>query len=774
MEDSAATYRLFFAHSHEGVAQHAWHSLKDHLAAVGNKAATSAAKFGAEDLGAIAGKLHDLGKYSRDFQLRLCGEGRRVDHSTAGAQVAVEHYGRLGRLIAYSIAGHHAGLANGSGGGQRSTLEDRLALRRGQDIPALTDSAWRKEITLPIQPAPSPLGRHPDGKTAEKRNGFRVSFLVRMLFSCLVDADCLDTEQWFAHVESRAVERGAWPSIQQLKSAVDQHLERLERRVEPTGVNGLRAEVLHAARAAAALEPGLFSFTVPTGGGKTLSGLAFALDHAERWSLDRVIYVAPFTSVIEQNADAFRRAVSPFDEAVLEHHSAFRDEELLREKTGSGGEQGPEAREKLKLAMENWDAPIVATTAVQFFESLFAATPAKCRKLHNIARSVVILDEAQSLPLPLLRPCIAAIDELARNYKTSVVLCTATQPAIEDRPETPERSFVGGLRGVREIAPNRDGLFNRLQRVHVESLPEPLDDPALIDRLRACEQVLCIVNTRGHARTLYRGLRDLPGSRHLSTWMCAANRAQVLGEVHADLRERRPCRVVSTSLVEAGVDVDFPCVYRAEAGLDSIAQAAGRCNREGRRSAADSPVYVFQPLDAKSPAEIAQYAAAMRRAFNKHRDVLAPAAIEQYFLEVYWSKSTGRDDDLDKHSIITRLNERARDILFPFEDVAIAFQIIDDNQQPVLIPFDHTARVLIDQLRYVEKAAGIARRLQRYVVPVPRSIFARLAEARAIEPIRDDRTGRQFYELVNADLYRQDEGLTWDDPEFRDAEGMIL
>ena len=228
------------------------------------------------------------------------------------------------------------------------------------------------------------------------------------------------------------------------------------------------------ARAAAEQNPGLFSLTVPTGGGKTLSGLAFALDHAVRWCLHRIVYVAPFTSVIEQNAEVFRTA-APFGDAVLEHHSAFRDEEVLRERRMDRGEKGPEAKEKLKCAMENWDAPVIATTAVQFFESLFAATPSRCRKLHNIARSVVILDEAQTLPLKFLQPCIAAIDELARNYGTSIVLCTATQPAIEDRGDG-ERSFRGDLRDVREIAPDREGLFRRLQRVSVNKEDHELDD----------------------------------------------------------------------------------------------------------------------------------------------------------------------------------------------------------------------------------------------------------------------------------------------------------
>lgn len=630
---------IWLAHSDSRARQEDWHTLRDHLQCVGERAGDAAAKFEAGDMGQVAGLLHDLGKYSSAFQARLRGEGSRVDHSTAGAIVAAKRY-RAGQLIAAAIAGHHAGLADGSGSGKRVPLEERLKQAFGVDLPAL-DPAWSAEIVLPATLSPPPFRKHPDAR----RRGFQLAFFVRMLFSCLVDADYLDTEQWFADVEGAAApSRGGLPDLVRLKAALDGHLDAKQRQARASVVNAARAEVLAASRAAAALKPGLFSLTVPTGGGKTLSELAFALDHAVRTGLDRVIYVAPFTSIIEQNAQAYRDALAPNGDAVLEHHSAFPDEEVLRERRGRAGERGPEAIEKLRLAMENWDAPVIATTAVQFFESLFAATPSRCRKLHNIARSVVILDEAQTLPLDLLRPCLAAIDELSRNYGASIVLCTATQPAIEEHPEDQERSFPGGLRDVRPIVPKnlRDRLFCELKRVQVNRHPDELDDTSLAAMLREREQVLCIVNSRGHARAMFERLREEPGVRHLSTWMCAAHRAHALAQVREDLAAGRPCRVVSTSLVEAGVDLDFPSVFRAEAGLDSIAQAAGRCNREGSRTPSESVVVVFHPKDWEPPAEIEQFASAMRSVFRglgSAADVLAPDAIEKYFRELYWQKS---------------------------------------------------------------------------------------------------------------------------------------
>lgn len=350
--------------------------------------------------------------------------------------------------------------------------------------------------------------------------------------------------------------------------------------------------------------------------------------------------ISRFTSIVEQNARVFREALGPLgDDSVLEHHRGFVAEVPPRDQPDRY-----QSKEKLRLAMENWDAQIIVTTAVQFFESLFAARPSQCRKLHNIAGSVVIIDEAQTLPLKHLRPCVAAIDELTRNYRSSVVLCTATQPALSE-PE-----FVGGLKDVRELAPEPATLFRAVERVQVRDLGV-MSDESLHSRLRQHEQVLCIVNNRRHARAVYQALADLPGARHLSTLMCAAHRSAVLDEVRGLLQRGEPCRLVATSLIEAGVDVSFPVVYRAEAGLDSIAQAAGRCNRHGEREASQSPVYVYAPAndDWTPPPELKQFAQVAREVLRQYGDdPLSPPAIDAYFKSLYWHRG---DDALDKENL---------------------------------------------------------------------------------------------------------------------------
>ena len=337
---------------------------------------------------------------------------------------------------------------------------------------------------------------------------------------------------------------------------------------------------------------GIFTLTVPTGGGKTLTSLRFALDHAKKHGLDRVIVVIPFTSVVEQSAAVYREALAPHAEQILEHHSAFEDD--ARE----AAEDWRDGRSRLQLATETWEAPLVVTTAVQFFESLFAAKTSRCRKLHNIARSVVVLDEAQTIPLHLLRPCVAALKELQRNYQTTVVLCTATQPALAedpaDRARRPadRRSFVGGFQNARELAPDVDNLFRALNRVTIRHVGV-LDDAALAARMTSATQALCIVNSRAHARALYEAIKSL-GAYHLSTLMLPAHRHAVLQEIKACLKDGETCRVVSTSLVEAGVDISFPLVLRAEAGLDQIIQAAGRANRNGELGDRRGEVLVFK------------------------------------------------------------------------------------------------------------------------------------------------------------------------------------
>ena len=523
----------------------------------------------------------------------------------------------VGKMLAFCIAGHHAGLANAVNGERSSSLADRLA----EQVPK-PDPCWQEEVALDAIDPPRVAPRSGD------HIGFSASMFVRMVFSALVDADYLDTEAYYAATQGADVPRGGHPSLTELRSRLDDHLGTLARDAPESAVNAVRARVLQNVRMRAGTDPGMFSLTVPTGGGKTLSSLAFALDHAVHHGLSRVIYVIPYMSIVEQTAAVFRDALQSGRERtefVLEHHSGFEEERL-------GARSGAD---KLRLAMENWDAPIVVTTAVQFFESLFARRPSRCRKLHNIANSVVILDEAQTLPLHHLRPCVAALDELARNWRTSVVLCTATQPALG------EADFREGFRAVRELAPDPPRLAAELRRTRIRSAGRQ-NDAALVEKLRDARQVLCIVNTRRHARDLYTALADAEGACHLTTLMCAAHRRERLHAVRAGLAKGEPVRLVATSLVEAGVDVDFPEVWRAQAGLESIIQAAGRCNREGRLRSAD--VFVFEPEESeghRAPPEVGQFADAARTVMREHDDPLAEDAIRAYFRELYWTR--GRD-----------------------------------------------------------------------------------------------------------------------------------
>ena len=408
------TSKTYYAHSAGNLPYEHWQTMQSHARNVGGMAAGFAAYFGAQEIARATGLLHDVGKYSPLFDKRLHGDPKRVDHSTAGAKIAVERWGvRLGKVMAFCIAGHHAGLANGAGAGDgRSTLQQRLDWQFGADIPKL-DEVWRQEIDLPeTLPAPSvkpDAGDHPH---------FTCAFFIRMLYSCLVDADFLDTEAFYAKLEQRETVRGGHPDLEMLRPVFFDFINAFRRRAAQApqateeqrrnaALNRLRGEILDHAVAQAQQETGLFSLTVPTGGGKTFTSMAFALQHAKVHGLRRVIYVIPFTSIIEQNAAEFRKAFGALGEAaVLEHHSSFDDARL----------QGENSKDKLRLASENWDMPVVVTTAVQFFESLFADRSSRCRKLHNISGSVIILDEAQLLPLNLLRPIMQAVKELARNY----------------------------------------------------------------------------------------------------------------------------------------------------------------------------------------------------------------------------------------------------------------------------------------------------------------------------------------------------------------------
>ena len=758
------TSKTYYAHSAGNLPYEHWQTMESHARNVGGMAAGFAAYFGAQEIARATGLLHDVGKYSPLFDKRLHGDPKRVDHSTAGAKIAVERWGvRLGKMMAFCIAGHHAGLANGAGAGDgRSTLQQRLDWQFGADIPKL-DEVWRQEIDLPeTLPAPSvkpDAGDHPH---------FTCAFFIRMLYSCLVDADFLDTEAFYAKLEQRETVRGGHPDLETLRPVFFDFINAFRRRATQApqateeqqrnaALNRLRGEILDYAVAQAQQETGLFSLTVPTGGGKTFTSMAFALEHAKRHGMRRVIYVIPFTSIIEQNAAEFRKAFGELGEqAVLEHHSTFDDGKLQNEAT----------KDKLHLASENWDAPIVVTTAVQFFESLFADRSSRCRKLHNIAGSVIILDEAQMLPLNLLLPIMQAIKELAQNYHCSVVMCTATQPAVQA-----ENGFYRGFENVREIAPKPTALFDKLRRTTVQHIGTQTDTD-LLAKFAEHPQMLVIVNNRRHARSLYDQAKHLDGTFHLTTLMCAKHRSQKLDEIRGHLKNGEPCRVIATSLIEAGVDVDFPLVMRAEAGLDSVAQAAGRCNREGKRPSENSFVWIFAPEDKwKAPPELAVQAAVMRLTADSFSDdLLSTQAVAAYFVELYQLKGS----ELDNKKILQMHRNAGQSLDFPFQTIADKFRMIESHMQPLIIPFDNEAESLISSLHHADHIGGLLRKLQPYTVQIPEKALAALYKAGRIEPINEKNFGKQFYTLIGLDLYDEVAGLSWEDTAFLKGESLVF
>lgn len=767
-----------YAHSLPNPDKSRWETLADHSRAVSLLASDGARSFGWERVAELAGWLHDIGKASPQFQRYIADlSPSGGDHSSAGARIALDHYGRdLGGILAAIIAGHHAGLADGS------DLQRRMAASAG-----LVPANWQHHIPpLPDRARLNP-GR---GMIKGNHRGFAVSFLIRMLFSCLVDADFLATEAFYAKATEGELSRGGHTDLAVLNERLATFMAAKRALAPSTPLNALRARILDHAVARAALEPGLFSLTVPTGGGKTLASLSFALAHAVRHGLRRVIYVIPYTSIIEQTAGVFREALGT-DEDILEHHASF-DWEAARGMRAPDDE-APRALDKLQRAAENWDVPIVVTTAVQFFESLFAHRPSRCRKLHNIAGSVVVLDEVQTLPPPLLLPSIAALEQLALNYRTSVVLCTATQPALR-KIDGALRDGAGKSLGLdlgddRELAPDPAGLYRELRRVDVERPAAPITDETIAARFAEKAQMLCIVNTRRHARALFDAIRDLPGAVHLSTQMCARHRRQVLAHLRNRLKAGEPVRLVSTSLIEAGVDISFPEVWRAAAGIDAIAQAAGRCNREGELTdESGAPkrgrVVVFEPAEGVMHHTFRLHWQAAKPVLERHADPLDLEAVRAYFAELYWTKG-----DADKAfdaarvgaypGILPAISESAGDLSFPFRSIAEAFRMIEDAMEPVVVPWkadteDRDAEQLLARIAAMDRPRrDDMRRLQQYVVPIPKPARDDWLARGVLTPVHPA-LGEAMLRFVDDAHYRPQTGVDLEDTTWRGAASNVI
>jgi len=714
----------YYAHSNTELNKSEWHLLKDHLEDTATLAAGFATSFGAEKFGCLAGLLHDIGKYSLDFQRRLEGNRNKVDHSTAGAIEVVKKYNNksLGRILAYAIAGHHSGLQDWGSKVDESSLEGRLIKSGLPDY-----SSYQSEINLPQEAEMIfPIKKKPVGL------GFSVQFFTRILYSSLVDADFLDTERAL-NFENSSLRDNIF-SLEKMLSALEVFLKDKSCTAPDTPVNRRRTEILADCDDKAGYKPGFFSLSVPTGGGKTLSSMSFALKHAITHGMKRVIYVIPYTSIIEQNAAVFKDIFG--EEKVLEHHSNFSyPEETTLE---NESENEPQGIGGLKLASENWDMPIVMTTNVQFFESLFAAKSSRCRKLHNIANSVVIIDEAQMIPTGFLKPCINALVELVANYNTTIVLCTATQPAIN-------RLLPPGCEQPLEIVKDPEELYRAFKRVKVDNLGS-LSDDTLTEKLLSQDQVLCILNSKKHARIIFGRIADKEAF-HLSTRMCPAHRSQILQEIRKRLKEAEPCRVVSTQLIEAGVDVDFPVVYRSSAGVDSIAQSAGRCNREGLREIGE--VYVFKPTEKYGLPSgwLSRTATIGEGVFRRHEDPLSLDAVKDYFTELYNIEGEG----LDKERIMADIAEQEKGLKFPFRTIADKFKLIDDqNTTAIVIPWDKHCKEVFEKARWSKFPSKYIRMLQKYSVQVYEQEFREMLQIGLLENI-----GGKFY-VLSEDAFKSE------------------
>ncbi|MBL0716893.1 MAG: CRISPR-associated helicase Cas3' [Desulfosarcina sp.] len=678
--------KKYYAHSLEGKPPSDWQPLEEHLKNVAKIASEFADYFGASEWGSILGGNHDLGKGTLPWQAYLRRANDIIDefvhfyeghptHAFVGAQWLSRHSKEAGKLLAYCIAGHHGGLPNWS-----DVSDSALEAKLQQQYPEV-------EIPHPFPDYPKNLPFSSDSK----RFGFQLQFFVRMLFSCLVDADFLDTEASLNKMKSNW--RSSYPGINKLHGKFWVNFKTLRDEADQTtSVNQQREHVLEDCLQAAALDSGLFSLTVPTGGGKTLASLAFALNHAKKQKKRRVVYVIPFTSIIEQNAKVFRYMLG--DDAVLEHHCNFLPDD---------------SDWKTRLATENWDAPVVVTTNVQFFNSFYSNKPGKCRKLHNVANSIIIFDEVQAIPVEKLQPCLEVIKELSLNYGVTSVLCTATQPAIEF-----SEKFKSGLKHVREIIHDVPALFSALKRTE-EVFVGKLNVQEVATRLLAHEQVLCIVNTRQQALDIFNALPESDSNIHLSALMHPAHRTEKLDTIRVRLipANKMPCRVVSTQVIEAGVDIDFPCVFRTTAGIDSIAQAAGRCNRNGLiKTPCQVSVFEFSEESGCSFfRHAAQSAAKLFVPFEGR--LTTPECVREYFEDFFWKNEHRMDED----GIIENLCLPAQSGNIQFKDMA-QFQMIKSATIPIVVALEENAVELIRALDFAEHKGGILRKLQQFSVQI--------------------------------------------------------
>lgn len=711
----------YFAHSKNKAG--CKHPLAQHLESVSRMAGEFAEALGFKEEAELAGLLHDLAKYGDRFQKRLEGQDQGLDHWSMGAWLAlIEH-----RAVAAALAiqGHHVGLqclrpsdlANLAPAKLRQSHPLQLSLTEAD--PAVLKARLAADGLTPRTPEQPMLG-------AERHGGFPPMLDIRLLFSALTDADFLDTE---AHFEGGPHGKNRRPPGPPLQAALAleillTHVEKLGRASKAdhpvAEVRGLlRADCL----AAAELPPGLFTLTAPTGSGKTLSMLAFALAHAERHGLRRIVLVVPYLSIIEQTAAVYRNLFQPHfgKEYVLEHHSLAGLGGKESSATDAEGENGESDERRRRLLSENWDAPLIVTTSVQMLESLFSNRPSACRKLHRLAQSVILFDEVQTLPAPLAVPTLASLSHLAEAHRGSVVFATATQPAFEHLHDAVRRHAPSGWQ-PRGIVSRPERLFAPLRRVKRTwgDPDQPLSWADLACHLRALPQVLCIVNLKRHSRKLWEALDD-PESFHLSTNLCPAHRQALLAAVRARLAASQAVRLVATQCVEAGVDLDFPKVFRAFGPLEAIIQAEGRCNREGRLPGlGELRVFMLEadgsrqypPGGYEQAAQVTQML--LKRYGPEGMRLDDPDFIAAYYRELY---DIAKPEEAGKTKTLVELVNAG-----DFPEIAKQYRLIENDTINVIVPYPD-AMALFDEISRMAERDGLTGALIRKARPLAVSLF---------------------------------------------------
>lgn len=694
-----------------------------HQYGVAKLASKFASEFGMSEWGRVLGLLHDKGKEKKVFQQHIIKESgldsnTKVEgdyrHAYVGALVAKRLFPKFYPLMINAIMGHHRGLYDD--GEMKEVMKSEMP----NDV-----HVEEIDADFEIPPLEKPI------KGYQKD----IHHLQRMLYSCLVDADYLDTEAFMQPEQSK--QRGKYDSLPLLKDKLEAYLSRLKQGAPDTEVNRIRNEVQQYCIKESDSEPGFYSLTVPTGGGKTLSSVLWAIKHAIKNNLNRIIIAIPYTSIITQTASVLRSIFG--EENVLEHHSNVDGLKLSDKELAS----------RLKLATENWDYPIIVTTNVQFFESLFSNKPSDCRKLHNIAKSVLIFDEVQTLPMEFLKPILDTFDTLKRVFGASLLFTTASQPKLTGKIQgtNPLVSFEG-LSEIHEIIPRKANLHDKLRRVEIRFDDERKDYDEIAEQITKYQRVLCIVNTRNDAKEIFTRLPKEGVCLHLSRMMCPDHVRENIAKVKSALHnpDNTIIRVVATQLIEAGVDIDFPVVFRQEAGLDSVLQAAGRCNREGRLDKGITFVFGLQkPLPTGFMAQTNQ----ARINIGKDHDWFSPEAMSAYFRQLY-----SRVDNFDKANIKDLLYKSKSEM--QFETAASQFQLIDDNTTSVIVNWKNSME-LLERLIKEGPSYSLIKALAQFSVNVRNGDVRKLTEAGAIEEVFEG-----IYAIRDKSFYNSEVGLVTD------------